>query len=318
MPAVSRRAVREDCRMRHLGAKSEEHGPMKSWGRFRTGSPQAHATSDRLRINASPRCDLFSVVRCGACLPVAPLECSKPLCARGWNRAHGPKSATRHVGGLARTPREAGRRRAYAAGVTATPVPLIDPFARRVRDLRLSVTDRCNFRCTYCMPEEGMQWLPRSELLTYEELARVARVCVERWGFDGIRITGGEPTVRAHLPRLFELLAPARRRSGDDHERGPAAGARPRSRGRGPAAGQRLARHASGPRRSARSPVATSSTASSPGIDAALDAGLVTGEDQLRRDPRRQRRRGRRPRRVRSGPWSRGALHRVHAARRAG
>jgi cyclic pyranopterin phosphate synthase len=87
-------------------------------------------------------------------------------------------------------------------------VPLIDPFARRVRDLRLSVTDRCNFRCTYCMPEEGMAWLPRSEVLSYEELARVARVCVERFGFDAIRVTGGEPTVRAHLPRLFELLAP--------------------------------------------------------------------------------------------------------------
>jgi cyclic pyranopterin phosphate synthase len=90
----------------------------------------------------------------------------------------------------------------------STPAPLIDPFARRVRDLRLSVTDRCNFRCAYCMPEEGMEWLPRREVLSYEELARVARVCVERWGFDGIRITGGEPTVRAHLPRLFELLRP--------------------------------------------------------------------------------------------------------------
>jgi cyclic pyranopterin phosphate synthase len=89
-----------------------------------------------------------------------------------------------------------------------TPVPLIDPFARRVHDLRLSVTDRCNFRCSYCMPAEGMRWLPRSEVLTYEELARIARVCVERWGFDGIRVTGGEPTVRAHLPRLFELLRP--------------------------------------------------------------------------------------------------------------
>jgi cyclic pyranopterin phosphate synthase len=89
-----------------------------------------------------------------------------------------------------------------------TSVPLIDPFARRVHDLRLSVTDRCNFRCTYCMPAEGMQWLPRTELLTYEELARIARICVERWDFDGIRITGGEPTVRAHLPRLFELLKP--------------------------------------------------------------------------------------------------------------
>ena len=86
--------------------------------------------------------------------------------------------------------------------------PLIDPFARRVKDLRLSITDRCNFRCTYCMPEEGMQWVPRDELLTYEELARIARVCVERFGFDAIRITGGEPTVRAHFPRLVAMLAP--------------------------------------------------------------------------------------------------------------
>ncbi|MGZ6999330.1 MAG: GTP 3',8-cyclase MoaA, partial [Acidimicrobiia bacterium] len=86
--------------------------------------------------------------------------------------------------------------------------PLIDPFARRVRDLRLSVTDRCNFRCTYCMPEDGLRWLDRSDLLTYEELSRIARVCVERWDFDGIRVTGGEPTIRAELPRLFEMLAP--------------------------------------------------------------------------------------------------------------
>jgi cyclic pyranopterin phosphate synthase len=85
---------------------------------------------------------------------------------------------------------------------------LIDSFARRVKDLRISITDRCNFRCTYCMPEEGMQWMDRSELLTYEEQARIARVCVERWEFRAIRVTGGEPTVRAHLPRLFEMLAP--------------------------------------------------------------------------------------------------------------
>jgi cyclic pyranopterin phosphate synthase len=85
--------------------------------------------------------------------------------------------------------------------------PLIDPYERPVRDLRISITDRCNFRCTYCMPEEGMQWLPRDQLLTYEELTRVARVCVERYGFDSIRITGGEPTVRAHLPVLVARLA---------------------------------------------------------------------------------------------------------------
>ncbi len=96
---------------------------------------------------------------------------------------------------------------AYRVGVTET-TPLVDPFARRVRDLRLSVTDRCNFRCTYCMPEDGLAWLDRADLLTYEELARIAGVCVARWGFDGIRITGGEPTIRAKITRLFEMLAP--------------------------------------------------------------------------------------------------------------
>ena len=84
---------------------------------------------------------------------------------------------------------------------------LVDPHGRTVRDLRISVTDRCNLRCRYCMPAEGMDWLARSDLLTYEEIERVARVCVERFGFTGIRITGGEPTVRAHLPVLVEKLA---------------------------------------------------------------------------------------------------------------
>jgi cyclic pyranopterin phosphate synthase len=84
---------------------------------------------------------------------------------------------------------------------------LVDPFGRTIRDLRISITDRCNFRCTYCMPEEGMKWLPRDEVLTFEELQRVARVFVERFGVDGLRLTGGEPTVRAHLPVLVHKLA---------------------------------------------------------------------------------------------------------------
>jgi cyclic pyranopterin phosphate synthase len=85
--------------------------------------------------------------------------------------------------------------------------PLVDGFGRVHRDLRISVTDRCSFRCTYCMPAEGMQWLPREELLTFEEIERVARLMVERYGVDGIRLTGGEPTVRAHLPVLVGKLA---------------------------------------------------------------------------------------------------------------
>ena len=87
------------------------------------------------------------------------------------------------------------------------PVPLIDPHGRTVRDMRISITDRCNFRCTYCMPNEGMEWLPRGDILTYEEIERIARVCVERYGFGSIRLTGGEPTVRAHLPVLIGRLA---------------------------------------------------------------------------------------------------------------
>ncbi len=75
-------------------------------------------------------------------------------------------------------------------------------------DLRISITDRCNFRCAYCMPAEGMKWLGHDQLLTYEEQARIVRVCVERFGFESVRITGGEPTLRAHLPRLVAMLAP--------------------------------------------------------------------------------------------------------------
>ena len=84
---------------------------------------------------------------------------------------------------------------------------LVDSYGRVHRDLRVSVTDRCNFRCTYCMPAEGLDWVPRSDLLTFEEITRVARILVERFGVTGIRLTGGEPTVRARLPVLVEMLS---------------------------------------------------------------------------------------------------------------
>jgi cyclic pyranopterin phosphate synthase len=87
----------------------------------------------------------------------------------------------------------------------ASRAPFVDTHGRVVRDLRISVTDRCNLRCVYCMPAEGMPWLPREQLLTYEELARFARVCVE-CGVHGIRLTGGEPTVRQDLPVLVSML----------------------------------------------------------------------------------------------------------------
>jgi cyclic pyranopterin phosphate synthase len=86
-----------------------------------------------------------------------------------------------------------------------TRAPLVDTHGRTVRDLRISVTDRCNLRCVYCMPAEGMPWLPKADLLTYEELARFARVCVE-CGVTSVRLTGGEPTVRADLSVLVRML----------------------------------------------------------------------------------------------------------------
>jgi cyclic pyranopterin phosphate synthase len=83
--------------------------------------------------------------------------------------------------------------------------PLTDTHGRTVRDLRLSITDRCNLRCVYCMPAEGMPWLAKQDLLSYEELTRFARVCLE-CGVHGVRLTGGEPTVRADLPVLVRML----------------------------------------------------------------------------------------------------------------
>ncbi|MGI9596236.1 MAG: GTP 3',8-cyclase MoaA [Acidimicrobiales bacterium] len=84
---------------------------------------------------------------------------------------------------------------------------LMDRFGRRHTDLRISVTDRCNFRCQYCMPVEGMEWLDRSDLLSFEEIERISRVLVERFAVESIRLTGGEPTVRARLPVLVGKLA---------------------------------------------------------------------------------------------------------------
>jgi cyclic pyranopterin phosphate synthase len=86
--------------------------------------------------------------------------------------------------------------------------PLIDTFGRVGSDLRISVTDRCNFRCTYCMPAEGVAWLPKEEILTFEELTRLLRLFV-RLGVNSIKVTGGEPTVRADLPTLVRMFREA-------------------------------------------------------------------------------------------------------------
>lgn len=82
----------------------------------------------------------------------------------------------------------------------------MDPFGRVHDDLRISVTDRCNLRCTYCMPEEGMTFLPRSMLLSFDEIVRVASVA-RALGVSSVRLTGGEPLVRRGLPELVSRLA---------------------------------------------------------------------------------------------------------------
>lgn len=83
---------------------------------------------------------------------------------------------------------------------------LVDSFGRRVEYLRISVTDKCNLRCVYCMPEEGLPWLKKDQLLTYEEIREIVGVLAPL-GLKRIRLTGGEPLVRKDLPRLVELLS---------------------------------------------------------------------------------------------------------------
>jgi cyclic pyranopterin phosphate synthase len=104
-----------------------------------------------------------------------------------------------------------------AADPADAAAPVLDRFGRRLHDLRISVTDRCNFRCTYCMPREvygrDFAFLPRSEVLSFEEIERLARVFVAE-GVEKLRVTGGEPLVRRDLPDLIAMLAALRRPDG--------------------------------------------------------------------------------------------------------
>nr|WP_221380609.1 GTP 3',8-cyclase MoaA [Actinoplanes polyasparticus] len=86
-------------------------------------------------------------------------------------------------------------------------IPLADRFGRVATDLRVSLTDRCNLRCTYCMPEEGLAWLPREQQLTDDEVIRLIRIAVERLGIREVRFTGGEPLLRRGLVGIIEAAA---------------------------------------------------------------------------------------------------------------
>jgi GTP 3',8-cyclase len=84
--------------------------------------------------------------------------------------------------------------------------PLRDAHGRRIADLRVSVTDRCNFRCQYCMPADGLPWLERSEILSFEEIERLVGLLISL-GIEDVRLTGGEPLVRREFPKLVAMLA---------------------------------------------------------------------------------------------------------------
>ena len=84
---------------------------------------------------------------------------------------------------------------------------LVDSYGRHIKSMRISITDRCNFRCRYCMPAEGLPWLPRADILTFEEIARIASVATAL-GVEQLRLTGGEPLVRRDVPDLVQLLKP--------------------------------------------------------------------------------------------------------------
>src|ERR671928_488581 len=84
--------------------------------------------------------------------------------------------------------------------------PLVDSWGRSIGSLRVSVTDKCNFRCTYCMPAEGLEWLPKREVLSFEEIERLVSVTAAM-GVSEVRLTGGEPLIRRDLPELVRQLA---------------------------------------------------------------------------------------------------------------
>src|SRR5256886_17350838 len=84
--------------------------------------------------------------------------------------------------------------------------PLVDGWGRQIGSVRISVTDKCNFRCTYCMPAEGLEWLRRDEILSFEEIARLTSI-LAALGVGEVRLTGGEPLLRRDLPELVRMVA---------------------------------------------------------------------------------------------------------------
>jgi cyclic pyranopterin phosphate synthase len=100
---------------------------------------------------------------------------------------------------------DGSRRSGHEPDGAVSGAPLVDQFGRTIEYLRISVTDRCNFRCQYCMPLEGLPWLPKGDILSYEEIHEVVRQ-LGPLGLRRIRLTGGEPTIRPQLSTLVRML----------------------------------------------------------------------------------------------------------------
>src|SRR6476646_10011174 len=130
---------------------------------------------------------------------VPPCSSSSSGVASGWSAPSRPRSSSSEMTSLITD--------------TVSHVGTLDTFGRPLRDLRISVTDRCNFRCTYCMPKEvygrDFQFLERSQLLSFDEIHRLVRI-FRGHGVEKVRITGGEPLVRRDLPDLIAMLAALR------------------------------------------------------------------------------------------------------------
>src|SRR5215203_5300639 len=188
---------------------------------------------------------------------------------------------------------------------------LTDGWGREIKSVRVSVTDKCNFRCRYCMPAEGLEWLGRDELLTFEELSRVVSV-LARMGVEEVRLTGGEPLARRDLPVLVSMLSGI-------------PGVTDLSLTTNGVLLDRFARPLvdAGLRRlnvslDSLSHVRFAEITRRDALDRVL-AGLdAADQDQLRRDPRLHRGGGAGARRVRPPQAVRRPVHRVHASRRRG
>ena len=154
---------------------------------------------------------------------------------------------------------------------------LLDTYGRVATDLRVSLTDRCNLRCTYCMPEEGLQWLAKPELLTDDEIVRLVGIAVTELGVTEVRFTGGEPLLRPGLSASSSAAPRSTPRPElvPDHQRHRPGANRRRAARRGPGPGQRLPGHPAPRRLPAADPPQAPRRTCWHGLAAAREAGLT-------------------------------------------